>query len=529
MPRPLTYGDIVGKRSYWLVDITAPYDAGIIYRFASDPIEISDNAGIFYYESGLSDLSVDYSLGEASPQTMQLEITGDRNWADEFGWIGFPYGLRVEVRRYYEGMQRSDAPIIMSGLITDLSYGAYGEALRLTVEQEPWSAADHIPDPGARVSYQSWADPYEFHLGQYYPIVVGQPGIFTSPLGSGISAQVVPVIQGKKVGASQMRGILAGHRIDAPQVYIKTGTTVAIFPVQEEIDQLGNLVSYVGGTSGAITMLRNEIEFYWGMSSQNDWALVDEKGEIVRGAGHAIAWLMGKTKSIRLNSARQETERPLLDGIEVHFFINDQTTPFEFIGSVLANILPITLAYDHSGAYWRAWRDNPTGADIVGDLSVERREVERASTITTGSLSDVYNRFVLRFNQNFATQAGETIVDLTADDPDSYESTLCKYSQDRFGVRVWEETTTVVQDADSALQIVRAQARRRALPRRYVSYSGGLELERFQVGDIITVSDAEVGLSGAIATITAVALSMSDVTLSLEILDRPSVQGRATQ
>lgn len=529
MARPLTSSDLYGNRPYWLVDIAAPFDGGRIYRFANDAIEISDTIGVFYYEVGLADISVDYALGDGSPQTMQLEISSGTDWPEEFSTLGFPYGLNVTVRRYYAGSSRNSAPIIIRGIISDLTYGGQGEPLRITVEQSPWDSADQIPSPDERVSYQTWADPYEYHLGQYYPIVIGQPGIFTSPLGSSVAAQVIPVIQGKKVAASQMRGILAGHRIDATQVYIKQGSNVALFSVSEEIDQLGNLVSYVGGTSGSVTMLRNEEAFWWSVSGASEYGLVDKFGETVTGAGHAIAVLMDYTRSFNVNSQRAYSERALLDHIKVHFFINDSTTPFEFIQANLAPVLPISWSYDHQGAYWRAWRDAPIATDAVGDLSTERHEITRASSVSVGSLSDVYNRFILRFNQNYRTQAGETVAELTAGDPINYESALCKFSQDRFGQRVWEQTTSVIQDLPSAYAVLQAMARRYAIPKRYVSYVGGLELERYTVGDILTITDPEIGLDASLASVEAVSLSLTEVALKLMIHDRPTLTGRATQ
>jgi hypothetical protein len=62
----------------------------------------------------------------------------------------------------------------------------------------------------------------------------------------------------------------------------------------------------------------------------------------------------------------------------------------------------------------------------------------------------------------------------------------------------------------------------RALPRRYVDYSGPAYLEAYDVGDRVLLSDASLAITDAYAVIRDMVVGGPDVLLSLQLLDDPA-------
>ncbi|MEM6931562.1 MAG: phage tail protein [Myxococcota bacterium] len=107
----------------------------------------------------------------------------------------------------------------------------------------------------------------------------------------------------------------------------------------------------------------------------------------------------------------------------------------------------------------------------------------------------------------------------------SYRAEL---SQRQFGRRTQTLQASVIWDPATAARIAQDVLTRQALPQRFVDYLGGSELEALDVGQVVTITDTEVGLSDQLAWVLDLEVGGPDVLLSLQLLDDPVVFERST-
>ena len=99
-------------------------------------------------------------------------------------------------------------------------------------------------------------------------------------------------------------------------------------------------------------------------------------------------------------------------------------------------------------------------------------------------------------------------------------------SQSIYGRQPLELAADAVWDPATAVLIAQDIIAAQALPRRYVEYSGGSDLESFEIGDVIVLNDSSVQLLDVVAQVLDVTFGGADVVLSLELFDDPVVSDR---
>ena len=104
-----------------------------------------------------------------------------------------------------------------------------------------------------------------------------------------------------------------------------------------------------------------------------------------------------------------------------------------------------------------------------------------------------------------------------------YRSAL---SQAIYGRQSIEITADAVWDDATATLIGQDIIAEQALPRRFVDYSGGTDLEAFNIGDIVILNDSEVFLFDVVAQILDITVGGPDITLAFELFDDPVVSDR---
>ena len=107
-------------------------------------------------------------------------------------------------------------------------------------------------------------------------------------------------------------------------------------------------------------------------------------------------------------------------------------------------------------------------------------------------------------------------------------SYLCAVSQARYGTRSAVISTDIIADDASAQLALQWRASWKTLARRSIVVYGGPELAALSPNSVVTYGEAALYLDRALALVREVSIGLDEVTLLLELLDRPDRRGRAS-
>lgn len=267
--------------------------------------------------------------------------------------------------------------------------------------------------------------------------------------------------------------------------------------------------------------------------SDEGGGMVGEDGELVRGAGDVLTYLLRQT-GMRVDAGRCAAAASLLNSFKIDCAIDERTKIWEWLQANLLPILPVSIATGPEGIYVVVWRYNATAADATLRLDAdEDPTVQRASRVKVDS-SRVTNQF--RFNFCVNRRTGQAMqyrgLDATynADEPSVRASYLCAVSQARYrssrdsGVRPEEITSSVIWDVATADAILAVRARAYALARRTVDYIvSGSEYDDVERGDVVLLTDTEIGIVDQLAIVREVQVDGSGAYgVSLLIIEDPA-------
>lgn len=431
-------------------------------------------------------------------------------------------------------------------------------------------------------------------VGLAYPVVFGYPGRTTGltyPAYEGSIAVHVTRDRGglDADGYEGPYAILAGHRVNADTVYAFTesisndtwsynagvlpvGLGGNGFKVEHWTDALGNVVAVIVGHSTGdanagettvngvmVTTLGSDVAFsladesyrtfddgnggtlyvplyigwYDRTRSDEGGGMVGDDGEVVRGAGDVLTYLLRQT-GLPVDAGRAAAAASLLNGYKIDCAIDARVKVWEWLQSNLLPILPVSIATGAAGLYPVVWRYDATAADARFALDADADPtIIRASRVKVDS-SKVANRFRLNFCVNRRTgepmqyRGLDAVYD--ASKPSVRASYVCAVSQARYrttrdsGIRDDETTTSIIWDVATADAILATRARAYALAQRTVDYVvSGEEYDDVQLGDVVTLTHAEIGMSAQVAIVTKLEYDASGSTgVGLLLIEDPA-------
>jgi len=447
----------------------------------------------------------------------------------------------------------------------------------------------HSAEP--TLDFASSLTPEDLNLA--YPVVFGTPGV-TSGLSYPAYEGSIAVHVSRDAGPSLAAGwtgpyiVIAGHRVLSDTVYLYTESISNDtwdyhkpfagldpqdngFVVYHKLDALGREVAVVPGVfaSGASTDLVNGVEVsslganflnidladqsYRSSSDGNGgtiyvplyvgWydrtrsdlggGMVGEDGQLVRGAGDVLSYMLNQT-TMKVDRGRTAAAAAALNHLKIDCAIDTRVKVWEWLQSELLPILPVSLANGPDGIYPVVWRYDATAAEAVADLDVDADPtIQRASRVRVDS-SKIKNRLRLNFcmNRRTGTAMQYRILDgdYNADDPSTRGSYICAVSQARYrtsrdtGVREDELDTAIVWDVATADAILAIRARAYALAHRTVDYIiSANDYETLERGDIVMLTDSEIGVSGLVCLVREIQYDTSDtIAVSLLIIEDPA-------
>ncbi len=372
----------------------------------------------------------------------------------------------------------------------------------------------------------------KFSLGKNIPAVIGSPGRTILINGQALD---YPGSPGYRVGSLVNIGnptlfflLIAGHYCLANTVTLQ--------------DNDGNLVSSKAvfnstGASGQIFAYaifdQNELSFsnlpegqkfeYYVRWTDGGGAISPYTGEELSKAGDFLLWCL---ESLKIDFDRQafEAVRPILNEYIFAGYINDPGIKiYEFAQKYIIPFLPVTLSTGASGVY-----------PIIDHRNTERFSSPRASITTspvferispvTPRQSEIINDLVVKYASGFESTT-KFNVNVLGGNFGAYESVggsefkgtiyikakrqtgietpyeiispYCILSQQIYGVQSSTIEIDYVHDRDTAIKIGLDIIRRKSLPEKVCTYRAAFSFGFLSVGDVIELTDPDIGLSQA--------------------------------
>jgi hypothetical protein len=542
-------------RLVWLLTLTI---RGRRYRFSTEPLAV-DNAEelqgppVVQFLSGLSFLEYEDTIGlfdsESSSREVSISVLFQQGQSS--GWTAISDTRRDigeatgELSLHIEGDNLADREIIVSGHIGSPTHGSRFEPVDFTIVESDWLDSALLPGPRAKVRKKTWpktlAGGHDMRRddkakGQHYPLIFGEPGKYPPAewwgKGSGFMpmtpALIVKIDTTDENNLAQTATILlAGHA-----AYLPSGPAVKIYnegtgrwfdatPLHRA-DGQGRTVTVTDQTAAG-TGAANYIEPGDGL-----WVAWTAAGGVpnkhetgpARGAGEIIDYLLGFSK-LRIDTLRGRAVLLEVDGFALDFWTNEPRAPFDIIKEDILPLLPLSPQIRQEGLGFVYWRWDAVAADAVATLDVGQELGERSGPVEVSSIDDVYNTIRIDYCQDGPDGDYRKSITYGHEDPDGDgEITVNPYSWasfTRYGQRggLIIDAPIVEQD-DTARAILDWKIRYHSMTHRTVRYRLPQAWQAREVGDVITVSDPDIGWADVVCLITSIVRvpGYTDITLT---------------
>lgn len=530
---PLTAAELLSE-VVWLLEVDY---AGKTYRWATEPVAVANDAGVaLLYHGGLDvdlDLGFDLFSDAADPVSVSFELLFPDNVAELVASGHDLSAGRGELSLWVDGRTYEDRQVMLAGTLEFPSYGAEDEPIRFSLREDSTQDRAQIPEAAARITLDTWPDHDPAATGRYYPVVFGAPGIYTEVDGSagqttGSPAFIVEIANDRAL-------ICDGHAPAATvrAINLTTGVAGNKTPILST-DGLGRPVTKINTSGFAVE--GDEIWIRW--DSGGGLIGYSEPGASLTGAGELCRWLLDRS-TLRIDSGRWAAAQPFLDRYRVAGFFDDAASPWDLLADHLLPILPISLATGPEGIYPIVWDPSATTSSAVltvtagpefqrvSDVEYEGGELANAIRVDfapRGDAAGEYRRSVFVCGEPAVRNPG-ILLDPPVDPAyasNQFSSLHAKVSELRYG-RIEAEPiqTDIVYDQDTATLIALDQIRRRAFRRRVVTYAATWRYASLMRGAVVSLTDADVALSGAVALVQNVLYAEDGIEVTLALVEDP--------
>ena len=364
-----------------------------------------------------------------------------------------------------------------------------------------------------------------FHVGKTIPAIIGSPGNTIREDGSSITFPATPAyVIGLDITTPPIEVFvcIAGHAVQASTVTLQDnrGNISSSRPVFNGVGQNGQLFAYSFFLDTDVDFNANDDGLqYFVRWTGGGGAISTYTGEELSKGGDLIVWCL---ESLKIDYDREafEAVRPVLNEYSFSGYINDiSIKTYEFLQKYIIPFLPVTLSTGASGVY-----------PIIDHRNTERFSSPRTSITTspvferispvTPRQGEIINELVVQyasgFQQTLNASASDKsigyniegneykgIVYIKANRLESLEapyeiiSPYCILSQQIYGVQSSSLALDYVSDRDTAIKIGLDIIRRKSLPEKVCTYRGAFSFGFLSVGDVIELTDTDIGLSQA--------------------------------
>ena len=549
---PTTLPGAMGQQLAWLLRLTI---GGSDFYLSTSPIVITrDDGSIVSHTGGLTEPDYSESLSRFShtvdDMATSLEVVVDglnisthrrkgfqlQRATGELSCVTIINGV---VQQTYEGRL-----VHVVGRVSEPTYGHPDAPVgyftftldgRPGADSEPFHSSTMFID-GGRITTVVTDDDHE---GKAYPLVFGQPGTYVNALGVSRKTSASPAYIIDKDTNTPPRVdtvLVAGHHVAAATVTIFAGDPVTSYNhnITNTVDNLGqpiataDLTSDNGGSSmtGLGTAGSN-----WRLDNTEFWVCWDGgagvqnplSGTSVSGAGDLLIWALSQTP-YDVDYGAWEAVKGYLNQYEFSGYLNDPgVTIWEWITTIAELIVPLTIRTGAEGIY-----------PIIQDIHISKAEAEtvlvgpdfyRSGPIQVhGTPDEIRNTITLEWCLRAKTGDFKQHTTIGVFDPDDVNTMSTIYSTtsiSRFGTKAETVETPWVYTRTTAEKILADMVRLKGSLGESVGYFAGLEHSHLMLGDVIKVTDLDIGFSDQLMTVMGKAWAGTGWNLELLIEDDP--------
>lgn len=489
---------------HWLLEID--YHDGFTLRLSTEGVTVATAAGdVLTYDPGiLSDLD-GVAAGDDSV-AVQIEI---------------PLGvdllqLEHSAARLYlwdsaEVYERAE--LYCQGLVSGVEYGAADDPIEFSISRSE-DDVPPMPDPQAAiVDGETWPvdsglEVKDSYNGIAYPIVYGYPGGKRNSATTGTLA-VVPVglAQFLSTDFNDSLLVIADQPLQAgtasSEVYLANfGSdpyTFSTLPWRYKADLLGRMVTVADFATDHPFMpggKDSSAEFYAGFTPAKGGGRATDAYAVVLD----VLRRFGGSRPVDYGA--MVGIEPLLSRYAVDTWINDPTTAWDWLDSVLLPLLPVQWVQGRAGVYLAPDRVFASASDVTRAINVDDGEAERRSPVRIDG-SALENEITIQFWRSreggyfgrriLTAQSGNLSQPwwATSTDERVIAHPLAASSQARYGLHrgppvmidwTWDALTVQLIGQDLI--------ERRAFPSETVVYWFPNPV---QTGDVLSITDSEMG------------------------------------
>lgn len=470
----------------WLLDLTG----STTWRIATEPVSV----GGVRYAGGLDVDDVVDEITMADPSGLSVVLTMDTSGLQGFSAESIASGATAVLSRYDDAS--GDATVVLSGDVSNLTYGGAGEPVSATVTEAGWLDAGRLPSATSVVSLDTWPSiSDETMLGEYYPIIFGEPGDASSSVAGS------PLLPTHDALAGTWYAVIAGHPVKATSVDLlnKTQGTTTTLSVVDTTDSLGqvvpavNLFPWAGYTNG------DQVWVSWSGTGGG----VMESGRALTGAGDIIGWLLSRS-TLRIDRGRQRAAETALNAYRFDGYLQpepgERVSPWDWIVGHVVGVLPVFARVGDGGVYLACFNPHARAEDCNVRL-VEGFGCGRISPVSVVGADGVVNDLRVSYAPSADVDKGTAEVWVSGDPAASgaVRHQAASASFLRYGSRPGSMALHMVYDRATAVRIALAQIAMRALPWREVAYEVDYDTSVLEPGVPVSVTDAGIGWSSVVA------------------------------
>ena len=558
------------REPVWLCDFDV---GGRVYRWATKATAVTNEAGdTFQYMSGLSPLALG-STRTLARRTVRVRAHTNDDWPG-IAARGIPLERRRVVVRYWlTGQTLEQAEVFLDGETERVKFDEQGTPVELEVVEDPTYGALTLPPAQAAATDETWPVNAGFILpvatdGQIVPVVIGYPG--DHPKGAGITdiaeaAVRAPYVerQDPYVNGTGDKYAVAFGKVDAAQVqmYDYDGVTASFAAAQPSTattaDSLGQATTTI---TQALLDVPEAAEIWVGFRNASGWGgglKSPYSSGVLRGAGEVARYILDYFAAERLDLGRMRAYQPWMDRFKVDAAIMERQNPVEWLLQNVLAYLPVLPVVGPQGLYFAPMKWDATSIDAVAHLDADNGMVSRVGRPEIWR-EPIYNLFTLDYrpvrggaqwaSRRVLSSVTGNLYDITTsganlppfstslpwmatseNDARIYGSALCRWSQSQeWGVREWEIQHKALWDDTTAALILYYASLKHAVPKRLVSYEGGLDLRSLSPGQVVTVTDSDIDLAAQVGIVLERMVSTTSVQLEIVLLEHPFQTARAT-
>lgn len=530
----------------WLLDL---HIRGKVYRFSTDIVEVQSGTDVgpssFNYAAGLEFLEYEDVVGllDAESSTREVSVSVLFQAGQQEGWTSISDTSRDagqatgQLSLHLVGNTHKQREIIVDGFLDSPSYGGANEPVAFTLQESDHLDPALFPPISAKVDHVNWPQrtaggnsirPDDNAIGQVYPWVFGNPGT-SPPIGwwgqntgyfdatPALLAEIDITTEDNVTNACKL--VIAGHETwldptatppGSVHIYSDDFSVPQLQVAALETDGSGRqitVLNMISSSSTALDYIKVGAELWCGWSGRGGVINKDRTGPM-RGAGEIISYLLEQS-GLRIDTLRSRAPLKAVDAYLLDFWINEPRTPAEIISEDILPILPLSPQQRTEGLSFVYWRWDATAEQASDRIDINKDFGDRVSPVEVSPISEVYNQITIEFCRTGPDGQLRKRLTYTHEDYEDHANVIFNQyalaSFSRYGLRESPIVQApVVERDETAIAILDWMIRFHSQARRTVAYRLPQKYQTLEPGDVVTLTDSEIGFSETVCLVTSV-------------------------